>query len=184
MSSTLPDLDTLDECATGGARFASALVNAEIILKITPFIDPIDASPLSTDAILQHLPDARPKSFGLYPIEGIGDGQRVQTCHMKSLIGVYVSQSSDESLVEEKGFQLTATGLQAAMQFLLGEISIQGLRTELSQHNLRVRDQPGTPKLTCVVECQANAAFQVEHQTMVRRYWLFPVFNDKIAAHT
>ena len=104
MRPTLSDRDALDGRTTNRTGIACALVNAEVLLKITSAVDPIDTGSLAMDTILQYLADAGPQSFGLFTGNGVGDHQGMQTSQMESFIGVDISQPGDEGLVEQQGF--------------------------------------------------------------------------------
>jgi hypothetical protein len=49
---------SLDGSVTFRARQSRSTVNAEVVLKVSPSIHPIDAGPLALDTFLQHSPDA------------------------------------------------------------------------------------------------------------------------------
>ncbi len=57
MTAALANQDALDGSSTDLAGFACALVDPEVVLEIPTAVDPIDASPVVADALLQHLPD-------------------------------------------------------------------------------------------------------------------------------
>lgn len=63
----------LDGCAALRARLASTLVDAEIILKVTAAVNPIDACALAVNTFLQDLADATPQALSLGVIECIGN---------------------------------------------------------------------------------------------------------------
>ena len=48
----------------------------------------------------------------------------MQTRHMERFIGINVAQPSDERLVEQQGFELTAVSVQTLVKFSRVEISI------------------------------------------------------------
>ena len=73
MRPALPNGNALDRGSANKAGITCALVNAEVILKIASLVDPVDAGPLALDAILQHLADAGPQSFGLLSVKVVGD---------------------------------------------------------------------------------------------------------------
>ena len=84
-------------------------------------------------------------------------------CQVQRFIGVDISQSSQEGLVEQQGFQLTAMGIQPAVEFLVGEILSQGLWTQVHKNGLRIGEQPNAPNLAGVVECQPQIAIEIQH---------------------
>ena len=73
MGAALADDETLDGCAALRARLASALVDAEIILKVTTAVNPVDAGALAVNAFFQDLADAAPQALGLGVIQRIGN---------------------------------------------------------------------------------------------------------------
>ena len=104
MRPTLSNCDALDGSTANHARVTSALVNAEVLLKITSTVDPIDTGSLAMDAILKYLANAGPQTFGLFTGNGVGDHQGMQSRQMESFISVDISQPGDEGLVEQQGF--------------------------------------------------------------------------------
>jgi len=73
VGAALADDKPLDGCAALRARLASTLVDAEIILKITAAVNPVDAGALAVNALLQDLADATPQALGLGVIQCIGN---------------------------------------------------------------------------------------------------------------
>ena len=52
MGAALPDHDTLDVCATGGAGLAVALVHAEMVLEFTAAVDTIYTGSIAYDPLI------------------------------------------------------------------------------------------------------------------------------------
>jgi len=58
MGSALPDNDALNRRAANLAGLPGALVNLEMVLKVSTAVNPIDACTMMLDALLQNLADA------------------------------------------------------------------------------------------------------------------------------
>ena len=73
VGAALADDETLDGCAALRTRLASPLVDAEIILKVTTAVNPVDACALAVNAFFQDLADATPQALGLGEIQCFGN---------------------------------------------------------------------------------------------------------------
>jgi hypothetical protein len=152
VSSALANRYSLDRFSAGQAGFTAALVNPEIILKITPTVYPINTRTLTLDTLPQNLPDAFPQALCLNSIQGAGNIQRMQPRHVQRFISIDIPQPGDKFLVEQQGLQLAVMVLETLVKDLRGESAVQGLRAEIARHSQRVRNQPYTPKFAGIVE--------------------------------
>lgn len=99
MGAALRYNNSLDRCAAGKARFTRALIDLEMILKITPAVNPIDARAVAPDAFTQDFPNRVEQPRGLVSRERAGFLQRVNACPVQGFIGVNIPQTADKTLV-------------------------------------------------------------------------------------
>src|SRR5512139_254605 len=104
MRTSLPDNNTCNWRATNQAGFASALVNAEIILEITTPVDPINAGAIASNPFLQHRADTFEQKLSLLQGEIICRCERMQLRQIERLIDIDISKPSNEGLVEQEWF--------------------------------------------------------------------------------
>lgn len=65
MSAALTDKNALHRGTTGGALLPLAPINGELILKITPAVDPVNAGSIAADAFLECLANRLPEHVRL-----------------------------------------------------------------------------------------------------------------------
>ena len=67
MRASLPHYDSPDGGSAHRTWFASPIIDAEMVLKITPPVDPIDAGAVSANAFPQDFANRRVQAPGLLP---------------------------------------------------------------------------------------------------------------------
>ena len=115
MRTTLPYHDTLNGSVTLLARLTGTPVNAEVILKIASTVNPIDASPIALDALLQNMANTHPKSLTLLWCQMVGRGFRLHPGKQNCLVLDFGENALrhgpvDQIRVRENGPSGNATG--------------------------------------------------------------------------
>lgn len=100
MGSSLSHYDPLDFCPATKAIQPGALIYHEIILEITPAIDPINTGSIPRDAVGENLPDAIQQSIGLRRVERSRSGQWVNSRMEQGFVSINVAQTGYETLVQ------------------------------------------------------------------------------------
>ncbi len=66
MRASLTHRDLFNQCPAGCARLTIAVINLEVILKITPAINPINAGTLALNALAQHIPNRPQQALRIF----------------------------------------------------------------------------------------------------------------------
>ncbi len=99
MGAPLPHGDALNRSAAGWTGRSTALVDPEIILKITPAIDPIDGSAVPAYPLLQHVTNADQQSLACGFPNLARLQQRVNSRLIERFVSIDIPQSSQKALV-------------------------------------------------------------------------------------
>ena len=92
--------DASNRCTTYRAGLPGTLVNPEMVLKISPAINPVDAGAVAGDPGLQHLTDSSPELPGLLKIQAARGAVGMQPCQVKGFIRVNIPQASQKGLIQ------------------------------------------------------------------------------------
>ena len=90
MRASLSDFHPDNGGAAGRAGLASAAISAEMVLKISSPVDPVDAGPLVADAIFQDLPYCLQERSCFLLSDPVRELQWVQASQVKSFVSVYI----------------------------------------------------------------------------------------------
>ena len=167
MRATLPNDYACNWRATFGARLAGTLVNAEIILKIPPTVDPVNAGTITGNPVFKDSADAGKQHPGLFFGEAIGRGEWVQTGQVQGFIRIDIPQACQEGLVEQKGLELAVGTLQSIKQVMGGKSFVQGFRAQAIQHAVHFIHQPDAAELTGIIEGQLEIPLELEQEAVV-----------------
>lgn len=162
MCAALPDENALHRCAAGITCFSGALVHLEIILETAAAIDPVNTGAVAADAFFQHLTHCLPQALAFRLAETVRAAQRMKFRQVQGFIGVDVTHSGQEMLVEQQGLQLALVGVQALIEGVCVEIICQRFGTERAEQAGGVVCQPNPSEFARVNECQPLAAGEVE----------------------
>ena len=91
VGAALPNGDALDGSLAAITGFPSPLVDLEFVLEFAAAVDPVDAGPITADALLQDFPDRFPQRLCLFPFNRIGDCQRVQARLVQGFVRIDVA---------------------------------------------------------------------------------------------
>jgi hypothetical protein len=122
MGAALAYDNTLDSCAANRTGFTGSLVNAEIILEITPTIYPIDAGAVALDTLLKHVADTVYQPFSLRQRKGIRHREGMLFRQVKGFICVNISQTGQKGLVKQQRLELAVMRLEALVKHPRGKI--------------------------------------------------------------
>jgi len=99
MCASLTYHNFLDLRSARGASLTIAMINLEIILKIAPAINPINACAVSFDSLLQHIPNRPQQALRIRGRTRVRLSQRVYAGNMQSFVCIDIPQSGNKSLV-------------------------------------------------------------------------------------
>jgi hypothetical protein len=184
VGAALPHNYTCNWRATFEARLTGTLVNAEIILKITSAIDPIDAGAMAINTILQDLADTDKEHPCLFFSEAVAGGEGVQSSQVQGFIHIDIAQASQKRLVEQQGLELAVGMLQPFKQVMPSEAFIQGLGTQITQYAVELIHQPRPAKLAGIIERQDEFPIQLEQQPVVGFSQGRGGSHDKVTTHS
>ena len=97
------DNNTLNFCATVGAWFAGPVVDLEIVLKLTPSINSIQAGAFMHNPGIQGLPDSVIQPLQLFRRKGLNLAARVETGDKTALVGVDIAHPGHKFLIQQQG---------------------------------------------------------------------------------
>jgi hypothetical protein len=101
MRPTLTHNDALDFRPANRAGLTLPAVDPKMILKVAAAVNPVNAGAVSTDAFLKHLADGHPKARSFFLAHPVRACQRVETGQVQRFIGINVTQTGQEGLVEQ-----------------------------------------------------------------------------------
>ena len=91
MCPALIDEDAFDRLTTYQARLSGPLINAEVVLKITPAIDPVDAGAVVIQSPMEGITDSLPECLDLILVQAVAASQWMEPCQVQCFVGVDVS---------------------------------------------------------------------------------------------
>jgi len=115
----------------------------------------------------QHLADGSVQLRGLFGIEFIRIGQRMQAGFPQGFVHVYIAQPGNKGLVQQERLELTFADRQKGSQLFGRETSRQGLRPQVPGDGLVGGCQVGAPEFAGIVKSQLAAVIQPNDQVVV-----------------
>lgn len=112
MGAALSHDDAFDRGVAVNTCHTCALIDPELILKITPAIHPVDAGAITSDTFTQYFPYRAEQLPSLVKRESTGFLQRVDARLVQRLVGINVSQPADKTLVHQQRFDGGPASLQ------------------------------------------------------------------------
>ena len=169
MGAALPQGGALDDCSTPVTRLTIPLVDLKMVLKITPTVNPIDAGAVSFDPLEKHLPDGCQQNRGLLLIQRACPGLRVDSGREQAFIGVDITQTGNEGLIQQQRFDRAFVLVQAGIKFFGRQSLVQRLGAKTAGDLTRIVHQPHPSELAGVVEGHTVAVIQVKNHAVVFR---------------
>jgi hypothetical protein len=124
MRPALSHEDATDARAADRTGLARALVDPEVILKLTAPIHPVDARPVVSQPATKRRADPPPKPADLLIAEPVAAPERVEAGPVQRLIGIDVAETGDKSLIEQEGLESPRPGPQPPGKDRRGETSL------------------------------------------------------------
>ena len=91
MCPALIDYDAFDRLTTYQAWLSGPLINAKVVLKIAPAVDPVYAGTIVIQPLIKRLTDSLPKCFDLILVQAVAAAQWMEPCQVQCFVGVDVS---------------------------------------------------------------------------------------------
>ena len=100
MGTSLTDGGLVDRLPTARARVTCLLIDLEMVLEISPAIDPVDTGAIGFYALSKREPDGFQQPGGILQVESFAGLEGVDAGSEKGFIRVNVSHSSQKMLIE------------------------------------------------------------------------------------
>src|SRR3990170_1210409 len=103
---------------------------------------------------------------------------------MQCFVSIDITDTCQESLVQEQRFQLAVFIMEMLKKIYFRELLIQWLRTQLIQNYSGVGCKPDSPKFSWIDERQPPPILKIDSQPVMRELQRIQWFHDDVATHS